>query len=61
VVNAFGVIAAVNWETLSGFRGKPTPGWYALATAAYAPALCWGPLLLAVTWAYWRRRRAATR
>ncbi len=26
-------------------------------TPRVLPALLWGPLLLAVTWAYWRRRR----
>ena len=33
-------------------------GWSILMTACYAPLVLWGPLLLAVTWAYWRRRRA---
>jgi len=56
IVTAFAVTSAVNWETISSFRGKPAPEGYALATAAYAPALCWGPLLLLVTFAYWRRR-----
>lgn len=29
-------------------------GW--VAAVAYAPLLLWGPLLAALTWAYWRRR-----
>ncbi|MFH9068295.1 hypothetical protein [Streptomyces alboflavus] len=34
--------------------------WQAAALyVSYAPLLLWGPLLGAVTWAYWRRRRAA--
>ena len=32
-------------------------GWGVLMTVCYAPLLVWGPLVLAVTWAYWRRRR----
>lgn len=31
-------------------------GWTVLQTACYAPLLAWGPLVLAVTWAYARRR-----
>jgi hypothetical protein len=30
--------------------------WEALLVACYLPLLLWGPLLLAVTWAYFRRR-----
>ena len=48
-------MSAANWEQIIGFRGRPAPGWYELATAAYLPALLWGPLLLLVTWARWRR------
>ena len=32
-------------------------GWKVLLVAAYAPLLAWAPLLAAVTYAYWRRRR----
>jgi len=31
-------------------------GWQALIMVAYMPLLAWGPLLGAVTYAYWRRR-----
>ncbi|MGH3358161.1 MAG: hypothetical protein ACRDO7_05125 [Nocardioidaceae bacterium] len=31
-------------------------GWTALMTFCYAPLMLWGPLVLAVTWAYYRRR-----
>jgi len=31
-------------------------GWKVLLVAAYAPLLAWGPLLAAVTYAYYRRR-----
>lgn len=32
-------------------------GWAALMIGCYAPLVGWGPLLLLLTWAYWRRRR----
>lgn len=50
------VLSVVNWNAIIGHRGMPDLGWYALASAAYAPALLWAPLLLAATWAYWWRR-----
>ncbi|MDN5855989.1 MAG: hypothetical protein L0K86_24745 [Actinomycetia bacterium] len=31
--------------------------WVVLQTLCYVPLVAWGPLVLAVTWAYWRRRR----
>jgi hypothetical protein len=31
-------------------------GWHVLLVAAYLPLLLWGPLLAAVTFAYWKRR-----
>jgi hypothetical protein len=31
-----------------------------MAVLAYAPLLLWGPLLAAVTLAYWQRRRDRT-
>jgi hypothetical protein len=55
-VLAVGVNSLVNWNRIIGLKGRPEPGWYELATAAYLPALLWGPLLLAATGAYWRRR-----
>lgn len=48
-------MSVVNWGQIMGFRGRPAPGWYEVATAAYLPALLWGPLLLMVMWARWRR------
>ena len=33
-------------------------GWAVFQTICYAPLVLWGPLVLAATWAYWRRRRA---
>ncbi|WP_242906967.1 hypothetical protein [Actinomadura terrae] len=63
------------WGTLAVFvpraqtvQGRPVEGpnpmdlntWEgALAYGAYLPLVLWGPLLAAVTVAYWRRRRAA--
>ncbi|MFG1676694.1 hypothetical protein [Micromonospora sp. NPDC049282] len=40
--------------------GLPAGG-FALLVACYAPLLLWGPLLLAVTWAYHRRRSGSAR
>lgn len=31
-------------------------GWHTLVVACYLPAILWGPLLLLVTWLYYRRR-----
>jgi hypothetical protein len=51
-------------------RGEPLPDNYplhtrdlegALAIAAYAPLLLWGPMLAALTIAYWRRRSGSGR
>lgn len=37
--------------------GAPTGnGWAALMAACYLPLVLWGPLLGAVTWAYYQRR-----
>jgi hypothetical protein len=33
-------------------------GWAALMIACYAPLNLWGPFLLVLTWAYYRRRKA---
>ncbi|WP_248582968.1 hypothetical protein [Nocardioides sp. InS609-2] len=51
-------VSVARWEHIIGYEGLPAPGWYELVTAAYLPAVLWGPLLLAVTWAYRRRRTA---
>jgi hypothetical protein len=34
-------------------------GWHALVVACYTPAILWGPLLLLVTYAFYRRRAPA--
>ena len=54
--------AAVNFFVLTIF-GAPGRGfvfangwWEALLIACYLPLLLWGPLLLLLTWAYYRRR-----
>lgn len=39
---------------------EPDGGWKLLMAAAYLPLMAWGPLLAAVTWAYYRRRVPAT-
>jgi hypothetical protein len=76
VAAAGSVVLTVLWTTawvsmLAGdtIRGGQLPadnpirstGWRLAAfVAAYLPLLLWGPLLGALTVAYWRRRRAAT-
>ena len=35
---------------------EPQGGWQFLMAVAYLPLVLWGPLLAAVTWAYYRRR-----
>ncbi len=51
-------------------RGEPLPDNYplhtrdlegVLAIASYAPLLLWGPMLAALTIAYWRRRSGSGR
>ena len=37
------------------------PFWRVLLVACYAPLILWAPLLAAVTWAYWRRRRGESK
>jgi len=39
--------------------GSPTGAWAWLMNASFAPVVAWGPLLLAVTVHYYRRRRRA--
>jgi hypothetical protein len=47
-------------DVFFAFGGLPIPftndAWAALMIASYAPLNLWGPLLLLLTWAYWRRR-----
>jgi hypothetical protein len=56
LVVAIGVASVINWERIIGFAGRPTPGWYELAVAAYLPTLLWGPFVLIAAYGYWRRR-----
>jgi hypothetical protein len=42
-----------------GASSSSSPGWAALMAACYLPLVLWGPLLGAVTWAYYRRRVSA--
>lgn len=58
VVTALCVLSALNWHSVSGFAGRTWSPGGLFMIACYLPALLWGPLLLAVTWAYWRRRSA---
>ena len=59
---AIWTFATVNFFVLTVF-GPPGKGfvfvsgwWEALLVACYLPLLLWGPLLLVLTWAYYRRR-----
>ena len=63
VLGGLGLIAI--WTF--GFRGVFTDhfiafsstGWKALMMSCYAPLYLWGPALLVLTWAYYRRRVSA--
>jgi hypothetical protein len=52
-------LSVVHWSDVSGFADRPGSGWAVLMDACYAPVAAWAPLLLAVTWAYVRRRGQA--
>ncbi|MET9022628.1 hypothetical protein ABZV93_21870 [Actinopolymorpha sp. NPDC004070] len=61
-LTAIWTFATVNFFVLTVF-GPPGKGfafvngwWEALLIACYLPLLLWGPLLFALTWAYYRRR-----
>lgn len=61
-LTAIWTFATVNFFVLTVF-GPPGRGfafvngwWEALLILCYLPLLLWGPLLLALTWAYYRRR-----
>ncbi|GAA2760732.1 hypothetical protein [Actinopolymorpha rutila] len=61
-LTAIWTFATVNFFVLTVF-GPPGKGfafvngwWEALLVLCYLPLLLWGPLLLALTWAYYRRR-----
>lgn len=55
VVITICVMSIVRWDEVSGFADRPDSGWARLMAACYLPAVFWGPMLLAVTWDYWRR------
>lgn len=50
----FTVLGPIAWP--GNFTGVDV--WSVLQTACYLPLVAWGPLVLAVTWAYARRRRS---
>ena len=51
----FGCAIALSWPSDDIFAN----GWTVLMTACYLPLVLWGPLVLAVTFAYYQRRRDA--
>lgn len=59
VVTALAAASALNWDRFSGFADNPDSGWAVLMTLCYAPAMLWGPMLLAVTIDHARRRHRA--
>jgi hypothetical protein len=69
VLTAVSLTVAATSVTGRTIRGEPHPAGFPLhfrdvegvmAVLAYAPLLLWGPLLAAVTLAYWQRRRDRT-
>jgi hypothetical protein len=59
IVTCLIVLSITNWSHVSGFADNPRSGWAMLMMACYVPAALWPPLLLAATYSYVRRRRAA--
>lgn len=55
-VIGIGTASAINWEQIIGYQGSPSAAGRTLVTAAYLPALLWGPLVLVATAGYWHRR-----
>lgn len=53
------IMSIMNWNQVSGFDDDRSSGWARLMIACYLPAALWAPMLLVVTWDYWRRRRGA--
>ncbi|MFI2780748.1 hypothetical protein [Streptomyces sp. ALB3] len=66
---AFTVAAVASEITNTKINGEPLPGDFPSEVGgwgtyyyylSYAPLVLWGPMLAVLTYAYWRRRRAAT-
>lgn len=59
LVTLITITGAFNWNDADnmGAVGSPDGAHYWLMAACYLPLLAWGPLLAAVTVAYYRRRR----
>jgi len=55
IVTAISVQVVLSWPAIMSYKGGPAAGWSTLMTAAYAPAILWGPLLGIVTVDYVRR------
>jgi hypothetical protein len=60
VAGSLALIAIWSYAFRDLFTGMPitfaNDGWAALMLTCYLPLNLWGPLLLVLTWAYWRRR-----
>ncbi|WP_249375010.1 hypothetical protein [Streptomyces sp. I05A-00742] len=56
-VTAFWLPTLLAWCGIGSGTGYDSTGWMILARVCIAPGMLWGPLLLLLTWAYWRRRR----
>ncbi|WP_460664106.1 hypothetical protein [Kribbella swartbergensis] len=63
ILGALSLIAIWTYGFRDVFSGDFIPfantGWAALMIACYAPLHLWGPALLVLTWAYYRRRVSA--
>jgi len=56
LVLAVTVKSILSWDKVSGFADRPDSWAARLMVACYLPAVLWGPMVLAATWGYWRRR-----
>jgi hypothetical protein len=55
-VTAFWTPGLLSWFGTGDSAGFSSDGWQILARLCIAPAMLWGPLLLLLTYAYYRRR-----
>lgn len=57
VLGVLCVLGVLHWDHVSGFADRPDSWPARLMLACYLPLLAWPLLLIATTWAYYRRRR----
>lgn len=61
VLGVLCVLGVLHWDQVSGFADRPDSSQARLMLACYLPLLAWPVLLIATTWAYYRRRRNPAR